>query len=257
VSVRTRLLNFLLLAALALAVSRLWLFLSEPPPGLPAIGPAAATAPEASKPEQPAAPAEIRPESYDVIVARDVFSPARGVVPPEPPATARPAEKPQPPPKLTLYGVVILDGEKSAYLHEGTQEGRPRKIREGEHFAGGVVKAIRPDGVTFVFAGSEIAIPLRTPKEGATAAPVQAPVAGGTVQRPVTPAPVPRRLNQTGLQQGRPTAPVRQVPPAAVIPRFTPPAEPVEEDTGGEEYFPEDISGEGNESETLDEGTDE
>jgi hypothetical protein len=250
-------LNLLLLAALALAVSRLWLFLREPPPALPAVGTAGAPTPEAFTREQPVAPAEIRPEPYEVIVARDVFSPARGIVPPEPPAAARPAEKPQPPPKLTLYGVVILDGEKSAYLHEGAQEGRPRKIREGEQFAGGVVKAIRPDGVTFVFAGSEIPIPLRTPKEGAAAAPVQAPVAGGTVQRQVTPAPIPRRLSQPRVQQGRPTAPVRQVPPAAVMPRFTPPEEPVEGDAGGEEFFPEDTSGEGDEPETVDEGSEE
>jgi hypothetical protein len=252
VNVRIRLLNLLLLAALALGASRLWLFLREPPPVLPAIGPAAATpAPEASR-AQPA-PAEIRPESYDVIVARDVFSPARGVVPPAPPAAGKPAEKPPAPPKLLLSGVVILDGEKTAYLLEGVQEGRPRKVREGENFAGGVLKAIRPDGVTFLFAGSEIAIPLRTPKEGPAAAQVQAPNTGGIAQRPVTPAPIPRRLSQPGVQQGRPAAPVRQVPPATVVPRFTPPAEPVEEDTGGEEYFPEDASGEGDALDTVDE----
>jgi len=60
---------------------------------------------------------------------------------------------------------VIVDGEKSAYLQEGAQESRPRKVRENDNFAGGVVKAIRPDGVTFLFAGSEINVPLRTPKD--------------------------------------------------------------------------------------------
>ena len=119
--------------------------------------------------EQDAEVAEPRPEVYDVIVARDLFSPTRGVVPPAPAAAAKPAPKPQPAPKLTLYGVVIIDGEKTAYLQEGTQEARPRKVRENENFAGGVVKAIRPDGVTFLFAGSEINVPLRTPKDGAGA----------------------------------------------------------------------------------------
>ena len=34
---RTRLLNLLLLGGLALALTRLWLFLSQPPPSLPVI----------------------------------------------------------------------------------------------------------------------------------------------------------------------------------------------------------------------------
>jgi len=96
--VRIRLLNILLLSALVLAVSRLWLFLSEPPPALPAISaggapPAPETAEGEQNPEVPAPP----PEAYDVIVARDLFSPARGVVPPAPAAAARPETKPQPP----------------------------------------------------------------------------------------------------------------------------------------------------------------
>jgi hypothetical protein len=255
VSVRTRLLNLLLLAALALAASRLWLFLREPPPALPAP-PAVAASPAAGglRREPPAPPPEPQPESYDLIVARDVFSPARGVVPPAPAAAAKPAEKPQPPPKVTLFGVVILDGQKTAYLQEGSAEGRPRKIREGERFAGGIVSAIRPDGVTFLFGGNEVAVPLRTPKEGAPG--LQPPVPGaGAVQRPETPAPVPRRLPQPSVQQGRPAAPVRQVPAAPVVPRFTPPVEPL--DNGGEEYFPEDASDELDAQDVIDEELEE
>jgi hypothetical protein len=253
VSVRTRLLNLLLLAALALAVSRLWLFLREPPPALPGISTIAASpAAGGFRREQPAPPPEPHPESYDVIVARDVFSPLRGVVPPAPSAAAKQAEKPQPPPKLTLFGVVILDGQKTAYLHEGSAEGRPRKIHEGERFAGGIVSAIRPDGVTFLFGGSEVAVPLRTPKEGAPGA--QAPVPGA-VQRPETSAPVPRRVPQPSVQQGRPAAPVRQVPAASVMPRFTPPAEPA--DNGGEEYFPEEGPDDMDAQDTVDEEPEE
>jgi hypothetical protein len=260
VNVRTRLLNLLLMAALALAASRLWLFLREPPPVLPAIGPSATQpAPETPR-EQPAPPVEVRPESFEVIVARDVFSSARGVVPPAPPAAAKPPDKPPTPPKIVLSGVVILDGEKSAYLQEGTQEVRPRKIREGEHFAGGVVQTIRPDGITFLFGGDEIAIPLRSPKEGQAAAQVQAPAqspapGAGAAQRPAAPVPIPRRLNQPVVQQGRPAVPARQVPPATVVPRFTPPAEPAEEDTGGEELFPDDS--EVDEPGAVDEGLEE
>ena len=130
---RIRLLNMLLLAAVLFAVFRLWLFLGEPPPALPAISAGAATpAAEATEPGQDAEVQESRPEAYDVIVARDLFSPTRGVVPPAPAAAAMPAPKPQPAPKLTLYGVVIIDGEKTAYLQEGTQEadrGKSGKMR--------------------------------------------------------------------------------------------------------------------------------
>ena len=122
-----------------------------------------------------------------MIVARDLFSPARGVVPPAPAVAGKPAPKPLPPPKLTLYGVVILDGEKSAYLQEGTQQGRPVKVRENENFANGVVKTIRPDGLTFLFGGSEINVPLRTPKEGAVAPPPAAQDAAVAAPRPQAP----------------------------------------------------------------------
>jgi hypothetical protein len=160
-----------------------------------------------------------------VIAARDLFSAARGVVPPAPPAAAKPAPKPAPQPKLTLTGVVILDGEKTAYLHEGTAEARPRKVREGDAFAGGTVKVIRPDGVTFLFGGSETAIPLRTPKDTGPA-----PRPGDTAGVPVQPDVVPRRP-QPGATDA--TGQLRR-PPQAIpgVPRLVPAPdeEPVYED---------------------------
>jgi len=171
-----RLMNVALLAALVLACLRLWQFLGEAPPALPLPVTAAATSASPPTPEGSRDPkadaAEPRPEAYDLIVARDLFSATRGVVIPVPAATAAPAPKPQPTPKLTLYGVVMLDGEKSAYLQEGSHEARPRKVHENDAFAGGIVKSIRADGVSFLFAGREINISLRTPKDGATAAPL-------------------------------------------------------------------------------------
>lgn len=250
---RTRLLNLLLFAALALAGSRLWLFVREPPPTLPPIA-AETTSPAAAAPRgQPAAVAEIRPEAYDVIVARDIFSPTRGVVPPAPVSEARPASKPQPPPRLTLYGVVIVDGVRSAYIQEGAQESRPQKVLENGRFAGGTVTAIKPDGLTFLFNGAEIAVPLRTPKEGAAAPP--APETGADAQRSATPPVFPRRPKATGASQAQVPAPLNQMPspmnriPAAPgVPRFpgdaldTPPAEsmegsPVEEEMQQENPF--------------------
>jgi hypothetical protein len=159
-------------------------------------------------------------QSYDVIVARDLFSPERGVVPPAPTAAGQPAAKSQPPPKLTLYGVVILDGEKFAYLHEGAQEAKPRKVHEGDRFAGGTVAAIRKDAVTFLFGGSEVAVPLRTPKEGIAPVPTAQPQRPGATEGGESqPAPtvVPRRVPQATRYQpsGTPATPQPSPTPGA------------------------------------------
>ena len=190
---RIRLLNLLLAALLALAGARLWTALRAPLPPLPAEPAAESPAPPESPPEaQPAEPpAAAGSDGYDAIVARDLFSVTRGVVPPAPPAAAKPAPKPPVQPKLTLAGVVIIDGERVAYLQEGPQEARPRKVREGESFAGGTVKAIRPDGITFVFAGSEVTVPLRTPKDGGAP-----PRPGEAATMPPQPEVAPRRPGQ-------------------------------------------------------------
>lgn len=242
---RTRLLNLALLVTLILAASRLWLFLGEPPPALPAIT-AGATAPAAgsTNSEQKTEVMDLRPEIYDVIVARDLFSATRGVVPSAPAPTSAP--RLQPAPKLTLYGVVISDEEKAAYLQEGTQDGRPRKVRENEHFAGGIVKIILPDAIIFSFSGSEIKVPLRAPKFGAESAASRTPAPGGAaVPRPGSPAEFPRRQLPTGVRQGQLPIPGRPAiappsPPAAFpgMSSGVPAAEPVGEGFE-EEEFPE------------------
>jgi len=259
--VRIRLLNVVLLAALVFAISRLWLFLGEPPPSLPAINAGATpSAVPATKREQNAEVAELPPAAYDVIVARDLFSPTRGVVPPAPTAATKPASKPLPAPKLTLYGVVIIDGEKTAYLQEGTQEGRPRKVRENEHFAGGVVKTIRPDGITFLFSGSEITVPLRTPKFGAEALSARGQAPGGSAPRPGTPVAFPRRQLPTGRQlpaPGSPATATHAMPPA--FPGMPPVIPPVEfgGEGMGEEGFPEGATPEGEVPDMTEEATTE
>ncbi len=251
---RTRIVNLLLAAALALAVSRFWGApggTPEPAPP-PAESPAAATptpgagtAPESAGEGAAAVP---RSEGYDVIVARDLFSAARGVVPPAPGPAAKPAPKPQPQPRLTLSGVVILDGEKTAFLQEGTQEAKPRRLREGESFAGGTVKSIRPDGITFLFGGGEIVIPLRTPKDTGPL-----PAVGGRAAEPVQqPGVFPRRpvTGRTGAEPpGQPALPrpARQVPPPGLVEEV--PLEGEDEEILPDEYFEEEGMEEG-----LDEG---
>ncbi|CAK0777654.1 hypothetical protein CCP3SC1_80050 [Gammaproteobacteria bacterium] len=60
--------------------------------------------------------------------------------------------------KVALYGVIIVDGKKIAILQDG--QSPPRNIREGDSFAGGVITAIRSNGVTFRYAGQDLNIPL-------------------------------------------------------------------------------------------------
>jgi hypothetical protein len=231
-----RLLNLLLLSALALAVGRFWAFLREPPPRLPAA--ATETAEQQRTQTAPAAPPAATPggtEGYDVIVARDLFSPARGVIPPAPATAAPPAAPAQPPPKLTLYGVVILDDEKAAFLQEGVQETKPRKVREGERFAGGVVSAIRPDGVTFVFAGKEITVALRTPKEGLSQIPVPQPPQQPGTAAGGAPAVFPRQFTPPATRQ--PAGRIPQQMPTRVQPAFPqiPPTGEDEDELGDED----------------------
>jgi hypothetical protein len=246
---KTWLLNLLLMAAVAVFGSRTWTALQQPPPALPKPS-AAARAPVPSP--QPAAPGEgeaggAARETYDEIVARDLFSAMRGVIPPAPkPVTeTRPAPKQQPPPKVTLYGVVILDGEKSAFLAEGTQDAKPRKVREGESFAGGKVTAIRADGVTLQFAGNEVSVPLRTPKEGGAAAAPPRPgeQAPPAVAPPAAQEGLSRQIRPPGARYPESLRPPgQQAPPRQTAPRFVP-APPVEEPIPDEELFPEDEGG--------------
>ena len=99
--------------------------------------------------------------------------------------------------------MVIIDGEKIAYIQEGSQEARPRKVKENESFSGCVVKAIRPDGMTFLFSGSEINVPLRMPKDAAGEPPPAARVSPAPPRAPETPTAFPRRQLPTGIQPGQ------------------------------------------------------
>lgn len=246
---RVRLLNLLLLAALLIAMSRLAQLLREPAPALPPMAtqaPAPSEGPGAA--EEPTAPPAATPESYDLIVARNLFSPTRGVVAPAPIAGAKPAAPPAPPPKLTLYGVVIVDGERTAFLQEGTQDARPKKVREKDRIGGAVVSAIRPDGVTVIFGGTEIAIPLRSPKDvpaagapGGTdaAAAARARVPQKIQRRAVPQAPVPGQMPMPGAP-GQPAMPADQEPEAGGMPDFPADADMMDEAGAEQELLPEE-----------------
>jgi hypothetical protein len=245
--VRVRLLNLLLLAALLLASSRLLQLLREPAPALPPSETEAAAPSEMPGGDDAATapPVEPQPESYDVIVARNPFSPTRGVVQPSPVAGAKPAAPPAPPPKLTLYGVVIVNGDRTAYIQEGAQESRPKKVKEKDHIGGGVVSAIRPDGVTVVFGGTEVSIPLRSPKDVPAAAGAPAAAARGKapqkVQRRAVPTPPAPGQMPMPAAPGQPVMPTGQEPAESGMPAFPADAEPAEEPAGEEDVLPEEF----------------
>jgi hypothetical protein len=237
---RPWILNLLLVAGLLVAGSRLWSLWQAPLPDLPK--PAAPARSQAESEVESGDEPEAKPEDFEVIAAKDLFSPARGVVPAVVAKAGElpPAQKPQPAPKVTLAGVVIVDGEIAAFLQEGSQDSRPRKVREGESFAGGKVTAIRPDGVTMLFASGEVSVPLRTPKDGGPSLPAATP-AGRFVQPGRATAPVPAQV--------RPQQPLK--PPMPGVPTYVPPDE--EEPLPDEELFEEEGLEEGGEDEMEEE----
>jgi hypothetical protein len=143
--------------------------------------------------------------------------------------------------------VVILDGEKTAYLQEGTPDARPRKVRENEAFAGGVVKAIRPDGLTFLFAGSETNIPLRTPKDGAMTVAPRGQDAASPQPRAQAPAGFRRGPAQPGAPAGQMAIPGVQAPvfpgmPMGELPAVQPGGEGGDDEQGPRDSLPEGMA---------------
>jgi|GEM_PF-4580099 len=80
--------------------------------------------------------------------------------------------------QLVLYGVIIVDGKKTALLQDVSQT-HPRNIHEGESFAGGVITAIRSNGVTFRYAEQDLNIPLGAGRTATTGGPGEMGLPGG------------------------------------------------------------------------------
>ncbi len=214
--------NLLLAVGVMVAVARLAGYWRQPLPSLPA----APEPPPAASPVGQLHPSALAEEDYGVIVSRNLFSPIRSVAPPSPSGEAPAPAPAAPPPKITLYGVVIEDGgEKTAYLKEDSQgQGtKPRAVREGDTVSGGKVSAIGSNRVTLVFGGKEVIVPLRSPK-GKVAAPPRPPVAA-----PPRPSQPPR------LQPPGRSPAVRRPVRRPFRSRARPSRTPSEEATWGEE----------------------
>jgi hypothetical protein len=204
---------------LGLHLHRIW---TEVPPATatPAAVTASTVEPAAAAPLRPPAPAT----AYTVIAERNLFSPTRTEVGPEPPkptpttlaaapAPARPSERPR------LYGVVIgADGGARAYLWD-PQTRRTFGYKVGDSLAESRVEQIGTDRVTLRRGTDSYEVLLRDPSKpkppptaqaAIPAAPAQPPGVPGAETPPSMAAPVP----------GTPGAP--PVPGQAIAPRVPP-----------------------------------
>jgi hypothetical protein len=157
--------NLLLVLALALAGGKLFSAISASPPPLPVPAEVSGKASPL-----PAVRATVPPRTYGEIVDRNLFSAKRGKVEPPVEATAAPVvPKAVPPPKATLFGIVMDDsGEKYAYLTDdsSSRKGKPKKYREGDTFAGAVINEILHDRVIMSSGATKHTVSLRAPKTG-------------------------------------------------------------------------------------------
>lgn len=157
--------NLLLALAIALAGAKLFSVLTSSPPSLPV--PAKVSGKAVPLPAvRPAVPAK----TYNEIVDRNLFSARRGKVePPAETASAPAVIKAVPPPKATLFGIVMDDsGEKYAFMTDDSsaQKGKPKKYREGDTFAGATIDEILHDRVVMASGTTKHTVSLRAPKTG-------------------------------------------------------------------------------------------
>jgi hypothetical protein len=169
--------------------------------------------------ETPRAPAG----AYNVVAARNLFSPARTEAPTSGMAMAGGGPLVRP----NLYGVVVRDGGSIAYLEDPTTK-RVAGYRVGDRILGGTVQAIKTDAVTIDAPGGPMDVRLHDPgKPRATPAavagtpqPAAAPVLPGVI--PPLPAPAavaaPPQMAQPPMPAGQPPMVMPGQPPTVAVP---------------------------------------
>ena len=209
--------------ALAAVAAMLVLYIARQfmaPMPLPVGGRRAATGTVAPAIDAPRPPAS----AYNVVAARNLFSPTRTEGPSGAVVTGAPLVKPN------LFGVVVRESGSIAYLEDPTTK-RVAGYRVGDRILGGTVQAIKADVVTIDVGGGPLDVRLHDPgKPRATPAvvtgvpqPTVAPALPGVIPpaAPTTPPPAqvaqPTQppLAQPGVM---PPTVVPGQPPAAVIP---------------------------------------
>jgi hypothetical protein len=166
---------------------------------------------------------EDRLESYNVIVVKHLFNPARSEGVPAQVVQATPL-----PPKPFLHGVV-LDGDKSrAYLEDPSTK-RVLSYRIGDVVAGGQLQAITADHVSIQRSDGQMNVMLMDPtkpKPAPAPAPAQAQSRRDNQQENAPAGARPARAQAAqpdrSQQRGNPLAPLfrsRSQPPPTVPPR--------------------------------------
>ena len=147
----------------------------------------------------PAAAPAAAAANYNVVAARNLFSPNRSEAPPTggPGATAPPVAKPN------LYGIILREGTPVAYLEDPNTK-RVAGYRLGDAVAGGTVKEIAKDHVVLNRPEGDINVRLRDPSKPRPAVP---PPAVGAPGRPA-----PSGMTQPGVPQVPQPAPGAPVP---------------------------------------------
>ena len=188
--------------------------------GRRAAGPAMSTVTDTAK---------TPPSAYNVVAARNLFSPTRTEAPSSTSVTALPVSRPN------LFGVVVRDSGSIAYLEDPTTK-RVAGYRVGDKIQGATVQAIKVDGVTIDGPGGPMDVRLHEPNKprampaAATATPPSvAPALPGVIP-PAAAAPGPSQAAQPPPQPAQPgmVPPVGQPPGVGVPgqPGVTPPVIP-------------------------------
>jgi hypothetical protein len=180
--------------------------------------------PPAASSGDPAATSASRPpaQAYNVIPARNLFSPTRSETPGPGIAGSAPALAAKP----NLYGVVLRDGSPIAYLEDPLTK-RIAGYRVGDPIAGGTLQTISADAVMISRPDGMVDVRLRDPSKPRPAPPQPQPIPG----QPPASGQLP---NQGAVPVPGPMVPPRTFPPpAAAVPgQPMPPPPAIQSPTG-------------------------
>jgi hypothetical protein len=178
----------------------------------------------------PAGESRSTPQAYNVIAARNLFSPTRT----ESAGPALAGNAPAVVAKPNLHGVVLREGSPIAYLEDPLTK-RIAGYRIGDPIAGGTVQTISADAVVISRPDGMVDVRLRDPSKprpappqpaaqpavpGQAGVPVQPPAGAQFPNQGVTPVPgaAPGQIPPRGFTpSGTPMVPGQPVPPPPAI----------------------------------------
>ncbi len=140
----------------------------------------------------PAAPEKLRPGADAIIATRNLFSPTRTEA-----AVTAPAVQAPLPPKPNLYGVVLGNVVRIAYLEDPLTK-RVAGYRVGDPIAGGTVQTISDDRVVVIRPDGPVSVVLRDAAK-------PRPAVAATPASPVASAP---QQIQSSAQGAQPEPPI-------------------------------------------------